>query len=153
MEKSFSIEDIESLATGVSSFSPDEELGLAHLGNGLSEVHKVLGEGSWIGFYLPKKRGLLLGAFQGTPACEVIAYGKGVVGESYAKDATVIVEDVTKHPGYICCDSAAMSEICVPIHKDGSIIAILDIDLPYRHDFTEEIPAFEKLAAAFTKLL
>lgn len=149
MQKTFVPTDLLDLIPAIGGMDQDPELSAAHLGNALSLLRQTLGEGSWVGFYLPRKRGLILGAFQGTPACETIAYGKGVVGASYERKATVTVSDVTTFPGYICCDSAAKSEICVPVFRGEEVIAILDIDLPYVHDFTGEEEAFERLAQAF----
>ena len=150
MQKTFEIDDILGLIPAFEGMDGDPELTVAHLGNALSLLHQTLGEGAWVGFYLPRERGLILGAFQGTPACEVIAYDKGVVGACYAEKATIAVSDVTTFPGYICCDAAAKSEICVPTYRDGEVIAVLDIDLPYVHDFSGEEEAFELLARALS---
>ena len=141
-------QDLESVVLGIDAFDDEIELSAAHLHNALSLLHQVLGEGSWVGLYLATPTRLILGPFQGTPACEKIAFGKGVVGECYSSEKTITVKDVTKRANYICCDAAAKSEICVPMKKDGRLVAVLDVDLPYVHECADkEIVAFEKIAA------
>jgi len=124
----------------------DPTLAKAHLGNALSLLKGSLPEKSWVGLYLFENGRLILGSFQGTPACEVIQIGKGVVGTCYQKGKTIFVKDVATFPGYICCDATAASEICVPIVKDGQIVAILDIDRPDHHDFESEVATYESIA-------
>ncbi len=135
--------------------TPDEpELKQAHLGNALSSMHVALGEKSWVGLYLVTPARLILGPFQGTPACEVIAFGKGVVGTSYSQEDVIAVNDVSKFPGYICCDAAAKSEICIPMYVSGKIAAILDIDLPDLHDWQqEEIDILKKIATYLARFI
>ena len=81
---------------------------------------------------------LVLGPFQGKPACIHIAPGKGVCGTALARNETVLVPDVHQFPGHIACDSASASEIVIPIHGDGRIRAVLDIDSPVKDRFTEK---------------
>ena len=135
--------------------TPDEEgLKQAHLGNALSTMHVALGEKSWVGLYLATPTRLILGPFQGTPACEIIAFGKGVVGTSYSKADTIAVEDVSNFPGYICCDASAKSEICLPVLAGDKTLAILDIDLPDLHNWKEEeIEILKKIAANLARFL
>ena len=121
-------------------------LKLAHLGNALSVLKCSLPENSWVGIYVYENGRLQLGSFQGTPACEIIAPGKGVVGTCFAKNESIYVADVSTFPGYICCDAAAQSEICCPIEKQGKVIAILDIDRPDHHDFQDEVKIYEEIA-------
>jgi GAF domain-containing protein len=85
---------------------------------------------NWAGFYLMKDGGLVVGPFQGNPACIHIPVGKGVCGTAVQRDETVLVPDVHQFPGHIACDSASQSEIVIPIHMDGSVVAVLDIDSP-----------------------
>ena len=124
----------------------DPRLCLAHLGNALSLIKVSLPPNSWVGIYRDDGKALILDAFQGTPACEEIAYGKGVVGSCFVQQATIAVKDVSTFPGYICCDAAAKSEICVPIKRQDKVIAILDIDRPDIHDFGNEKEEFEAIA-------
>ena len=93
---------------------------------------------NWAGFYISRGDELIVGPFQGKPACIRIAYGKGVCGTAAGKDELQLVPDVHKFPGHIACDSASNSEIVVPIHRDGKVAAVLDIDSPLPGRFTEE---------------
>ena len=94
---------------------------------------------NWAGFYLTKGEELLLGPFQGKPACIHIPLGKGVCGTAAAKKATVIVPDVHEFPGHIACDSASRSEIVIPlINGSGEVLGVLDIDSPFPARFSEE---------------
>lgn len=93
---------------------------------------------NWAGFYLVKDDALLLGPFQGKVACVNIAKGKGVCGTAFEKDETQLVKDVHQFPGHIACDSASNSEIVVPIHNKGKVVAVLDIDSPLLNRFDED---------------
>lgn len=93
---------------------------------------------NWAGFYLVKEDSLLLGPFQGKVACVRIARGRGVCGTAWAEDAVQLVPDVHAFPGHIACDSASRSEIVVPIHHQGKVVAVLDIDSPLPGRFGEE---------------
>ena len=108
------------------------------LSNASALLNEALTDINWVGFYLVKGKQLLLGPFQGKPACVVIEKGKGVCGTAWEKDATQLVPDVHAFPGHIACDSASNSEIVIPIHKDGSVVAVLDIDSPLLSRFTED---------------
>ena len=154
MEKEPLIDELESILLGVSPSSGDPSVDLGKLCNALSLLHVTLGEKSWVGLYLVHDNKLILGPFQGTPACEIIAFGKGVVGTCHAKQEPIAIEDVTKIENYICCDAAAKSEICVPILKDGVPVGVLDIDLPEAHRFlSEEIKFYEGFAKKIADLL
>lgn len=106
---------------------------IANMANIASMIHETFGFW-WTGFYrvcsIPEteKEMLVLGPFQGPLACSRIAYGKGVCGTAWAKANTVIVPDVDQFPGHIACSSASKSEIVVPVFKDDTVIAVLDID-------------------------
>lgn len=93
---------------------------------------------NWAGFYLMRDGQLVLGPFQGKAACIHIRPGKGVCGTAAAEDRTVLVADVHQFPGHIACDSASNSEIVVPIHKDGKVTGVLDIDSPLFGRFLPE---------------
>lgn len=80
----------------------------------------------------------MVGPFQGNPACIHIPVGKGVCGTAVQRDETVLVPDVHQFPGHIACDSASQSEIVIPIHMDGSVVAVLDIDSPRKNRFADE---------------
>ena len=89
-------------------------------------------------FYLIENEELILGPFQGHPACVHIAIGKGVCGTAVAEDKTQLVKDVHAFPGHIACDANSKSEIVIPIHVNDEIIGVLDIDAPITHRFTNE---------------
>ena len=93
---------------------------------------------NWAGFYLVKGGALILGPFQGRPACVKIARGRGVCGTAWVTDAAQLVPDVHAFPGHIACDSASRSERVVPIHVGGEVIGVLDIDSPVPARFDEE---------------
>ncbi len=82
----------------------------------------------WVGFYLVKNNQLILGPFQGPVACTRIQYGKGVCGASWQRGESIVVPDVEAFPGHIACCSKSKSEIVVPIHRNGEVLAVLDID-------------------------
>ena len=92
---------------------------------------------NWAGFYIMREGRLVVGPFQGKPACIHIAVGKGVCGTAVAEDKLQLVPDVHQFPGHIACDSASESEIVVPIHHNGEIVAVLDIDSPIKERFDE----------------
>ena len=108
------------------------------LSNAAALLWDSLREINWAGFYLMKDGDLLLGPFQGKPACTVIEAGKGVCGTAVAEDRTQLVKNVHEFPGHIACDSASNSEIVVPIHAGGTVYGVLDIDSPKIGRFSKE---------------
>ena len=111
---------------------------LPNMANAAALLWEHLPEINWAGFYVMENGGLMLGPFQGKTACIRIAVGKGVCGTAVAEDATQLVKDVHQFPGHIACDSASNSEIVVPLHKNGKIVGVLDIDSPVFERFDEE---------------
>lgn len=103
---------------------------IANLANAASLLYNTLADVNWAGFYLFDGTELVLGPFQGKPACVRIAVGRGVCGTAAKSLETVVVEDVDAFPGHIACDSASRSEIVVPIVVDGSLLGVLDLDSP-----------------------
>ncbi len=111
---------------------------IANLSNASAAINEALDNSNWAGFYLVKDGMLVLGPFQGKPACIRIPFGKGVCGTAAQKDQTQLIKDVHEFPGHIACDSASRSEIVIPIHdKNGAVAAVLDIDSPYLARFDE----------------
>jgi len=105
---------------------------------------------NWSGFYWMKGGGLVLGAFQGKPACVRIALGKGVCGTAARDRRTILVPDVDAFPGHIACDSASRSEIVIPLVHEGAVLGVLDVDSPKLARFDEEdARGLEALAKAF----
>ena len=111
---------------------------LANLANTAALVYQMLPDLNWAGFYLLRDGELILGPFQGNPACVRIAVGRGVCGGAVAQRRTLVVPDVHAFPGHIACDSASRSELVVPLILDGRIIGVLDLDSPSLGRFDEE---------------
>ncbi len=110
----------------------------ANLANAAALLYHTLDGLNWAGFYLLEGDTLVLGPFQGRPACIEIPVGRGVCGTAVAEGKTQLIPDVHQFPGHIACDSASNSEIVVPIRADGKIVGVLDLDSPYIGRFTEE---------------
>ena len=110
---------------------------IANLSNVSALLWETLPDINWAGFYKMVDGALVLYPFQGKPACIRIPVGRGVCGTAVAQDRTQLVPDVHQFPGHIACDSASNSEIVVPIHVNGEIWGVLDIDSPYYERFTE----------------
>lgn len=109
---------------------------------------------NWAGFYVVRGDELLIGPFQGKVACAVIKKGRGVCGTAWEKDELQLVPDVHAFPGHIACDCDSNSEIVVPIHRDGKVCAVLDIDSPVPNRFTEEDAAgLSELVGALEEVL
>lgn len=125
------IEELSSLSEGVSC-------PVTILANASALIWQSMNRLNWAGFYLVNDGELVLGPFQGKVACTRIAFGKGVCGSCVLADSTLVVPDVHSFSGHIACDSASNSEIVVPIHKDGAIYGVLDLDSPEFSRFTEE---------------
>ncbi|EHJ53105.1 GAF domain-containing protein [Streptococcus macacae] len=117
------------------SMFANETNALANLANAAAMLNTTLPNSVFAGFYLFDGRELVLGPFQGGVSCVRIKLGQGVCGQAAAEKKTIIVGDVTKHNNYISCDSAAMSEIVVPILKDGQLIGVLDLDSQLTEDY------------------
>ncbi len=130
--------DYAMLSEQLKSLAEDEHGILPVLANASALLYWNLEDLNWAGFYLMDNGSLLLGPFQGKVACIRIPLGKGVCGTAAEKDETLVVENVHEFPGHIACDSASNSEIVVPIHKDGQVVGVLDIDSPSIGRFTEE---------------
>lgn len=124
-------EQLQSLVMGV-------PYPVANLANASALLNQALRDINWVGFYLCQDGKLVLGPFQGKTACIEIPFGRGVCGTAAQKDETQLVVDVHQFPGHIACDSASNSEIVIPLHKDGKVAAVLDIDSPLIGRFTEE---------------
>ena len=111
---------------------------ITNLSNAAALLWESLPDINWAGFYKMEDGQLILYPFQGKPACTRIQVGRGVCGTAVAEDKTQLVPDVHEFPGHIACDSASNSEIVIPIHVNGAIWGVLDIDSPFLNRFTEE---------------
>ena len=111
---------------------------VANIANTSALLWQEMPDINWVGFYKMEDGALVLGPFQGKPACIRIPVGRGVCGAAVAEDQVQLVYDVHDFPGHIACDSASNSEIVLPIHVNGEIWGVLDIDSPYVGRFTED---------------
>lgn len=111
---------------------------IANLANASALLWQSLEQINWAGFYLLEGETLVLGPFQGKPACIEIPVGRGVCGSAVARKETLVVPDVHAFPGHIACDCASNSEIVIPLRKNGQIVGVLDIDSPIKNRFSEE---------------
>jgi GAF domain-containing protein len=127
---------------------------IANAANTAALIWEALPDLNWAGFYLYKSGELVLGPFQGKPACVRIALGKGVCGTAAAQRATVRVDDVHAFPGHIACDSASNSEIVVPLLRESELLGVLDLDSPRpaRFGFVDQ-RGLEALAKIFVESL
>ena len=130
--------DYDLICRQLESLSENVEWDVTVLSNAAALLWDSLEDINWAGFYLMKDGKLLLGPFQGKPACTVIEVGKGVCGTAVAEDKTQLVKNVHEFPGHIACDSASNSEIVVPVHAEGSVYGVLDIGSPVLGRFSEE---------------
>ena len=121
----------------LSALTEDIPYEIANLSNAAALLWQELPEINWAGFYRMEGGSLVLYPFQGKPACIRIPVGRGVCGTAVAEDRTQLVPDVHQFPGHIACDSASNSEIVIPIHVNGKIWGVLDIDSPCFDRFTE----------------
>src|SRR5881227_1402612 len=128
----------DQLAAQLSSLLAGERDLVANAANFSSLIFHSLPDLNWAGLYFARDGELVLGPFQGRPACVRIKIGQGVCGAGAARCDTVIVPNVHEFPGHIACDSASNSEIVVPLMKDGRMIGVLDLDSPKLSRFDRE---------------
>lgn len=130
--------DYTSLCAQLSALTDGIPYETANLSNASALLWQMLPDLNWAGFYKMMDGKLVLGPFQGKPACILIPVGRGVCGTAVAEDRTQRISDVHQFPGHIACDCASNSEIVIPIHVRGEIWGVLDIDSPLFDRFTEE---------------
>ena len=134
-DKTVMYRDLLSAVDGLTTGEPD---GVANMANVAALIWETLPDLNWAGFYRNVDGELVLGPFQGRPACIRIPFGTGVCGAAAKTQQVQRVEDVHAFPGHIACDAASVSELVVPIVRDGKLIAVLDLDSPNPARFTEE---------------
>jgi L-methionine (R)-S-oxide reductase len=122
---------------------------IANAANTAALLYHFLPEVNWVGFYFLKGRDLVLGPFQGKPACVRIPLGQGVCGAAAARGVSILVPDVNAFPGHIACDAASRSELVVPLVKHGAVWGVLDLDSPVLGRFDEADRAGCESLAAF----
>lgn len=130
-------ENYQLVTKQLSSLLEGESDMIANLSNASALLNQFLTDVNWVGFYLLKSDELVLGPFQGLPACVRIPIGKGVCGTAAQKRETIRVDDVHLFPGHIACDAASQSEIVIPILYNDQMIGVLDIDSPIKSRFDE----------------
>lgn len=141
------------LAAQLEALLADERDFIANAAQFSAFLFQELADLNWAGFYLARGEELLLGPFQGKPACVRIPFGRGVCGVAAATRQTQRVEDVRAFAGHIACDSASSSELVIPLLKDGRLVGVLDLDSPTLARFGEEERiGIERLAEIFLRL-
>ena len=134
-DKTTMYRDLASALEGLVAGEPDA---VANMANAAALIYETLPDVNWVGFYRNIGGELVLGPFQGRPACIRMTFDQGVCGAAAKSRQVQRVEDVHAFPGHIACDSASNSEIVVPLVRDGALLGVLDIDSPKRARFTEE---------------
>lgn len=156
--QALSVQDVEKkynmLAKQLDALLSGESNFYANLSNASALLNQFFDRINWVGFYVMEEGELVLGPFQGLPACVRIQVGKGVCGTAVEQRASIVVPDVEAFPGHIVCDAASRSEIVIPIIKDDQVIGVLDIDSPELNRFTEtDQIGLEKFVAVLIKYL
>ena len=142
------------LARDLTALLQGEKDLIANAANTAALIYDALPDLNWAGFYLYKSGALVLGPFQGKPACVRIGMGKGVCGTAAARRETVLVEDVHAFPGHIACDSASNSEIVIPLLRGAELLGVLDLDSPKPARFKPaDAQGLEALARIFLESL
>jgi L-methionine (R)-S-oxide reductase len=142
--------DYARLAGDLASLLDGERDPIARAANTAALVFDALPDINWVGFYLLRDRELIVGPFQGKPACTRIPMGKGVCGTAAARRETIVVPDVSQFSGHIACDSASRSEIVIPLLAGESILGVLDIDSPTIARFdSNDARGLEQLVAIY----
>jgi len=142
--------DYTTLAADLKALLGEERDWLANSANTCALIFERLDRLNWVGFYFLKEEELVLGPFQGKPACVRIALGRGVCGTAAETRETQLVMDVHQFPGHIACDAASNSEIVVPLTSGNRLVGVLDIDSPEKGRFTDvDREGLERLARIF----
>ena len=129
----------QELANQISAIIQDETDPVANMANAAALIYHAIPQINWVGFYLLKGGELVLGPFQGKPACVRIAFGRGVVGTAAEKRTVIRVANVNEFPGHIACDIASRSEVVVPlVSGDAHLLGVLDVDSPDLDRFDAE---------------
>ncbi|MRN55529.1 GAF domain-containing protein [Paenibacillus monticola] len=141
-------EQFEAVLVQLGALMKDEPNVIANLANASALLKHSLPDTNWAGFYLYDGKELVLGPFQGLPACIRIPLNRGVCGTAATERRTLVVGDVHAFPGHISCDAASNSEIVVPLLKNDQLLGVMDIDSPLKHRFDDEERRFlERFAA------
>ncbi len=140
----------EDLASQLHGLLEGERDAIANAANTSALLFQMMPGLNWAGFYFMRGGELVLGPFQGKPACVRIAVGRGVCGTAVERRQTMLVEDVHAFPGHIACDAASRSELVVPLMRDGAVIGVIDLDSPELARFDEyDRAGIERVAAIY----
>jgi len=140
--------DYAQLAMELTGLLAGEKDLIANSANTSALIFETVPALNWTGVYFLKDGGLIVGPFQGKPACVRIALGTGVCGQAAARNTTIVVPDVHQFPGHIACDAASLSEIVIPLNSNGALVGVLDIDSPQLNRFDDaDRRGLERLAA------
>lgn len=131
-------EQYDTLAKQLDALLTGESDRIANFSNASALLNQFLTNINWVGFYVLQGEELVLGPFQGLPACVRIPIGRGVCGTAVEKEETMVIKDVHAFPGHIACDAASQSEIVIPLIKEGVVLGVLDIDSPIVNRFSKE---------------
>ena len=154
ISQSSKAETYADLLSALDALTADEPDAIANMANAAALVWQFLPDLNWAGFYFFDGTELVVGPFQGKPACVRIAIGKGVCGTAAATRESQLVPDVHAFPGHIACDSASNSEIVIPLVKDGVLVGVWDVDSPTLNRFdVEDLAGMKTLAAEFLAAL
>ena len=146
--------DYKSLCAGLRALIEGVPHKVANLANASALLWSALDGINWAGFYLMENGKLVLGPFQGKPACIEIGVGRGVCGTAAEQRRTLVVPDVHKFPGHIACDGASNSEIVIPLMGGGEVVGVLDIDSPLFDRFSEaDRRGLEEFASILSELI
>lgn len=147
-------DNYRTMVLGADALMAGETDVIANLANISALINQYLDDINWVGFYILKDTTLVLGPFQGKPACVRIALGKGVCGAAAAEKKVIVVDNVHNFPGHIACDSASNSEIVLPIYLSDKVYGVLDVDSPSLSRFgSQERASLEEIAAKISAFL
>ncbi|MFJ7407284.1 MULTISPECIES: GAF domain-containing protein [unclassified Lysinibacillus] len=132
------VDQYNTLAKQLDALLTGETDRIANLSNASALLNQFLPDINWVGFYILQEEELVLGPFQGLPACVRIPVGRGVCGSAVSKKETLVVDDVHAFPGHIACDAASQSEIVIPLIQQDKVMGVLDIDSPIKNRFSTD---------------
>ncbi|MFJ5791629.1 GAF domain-containing protein [Lysinibacillus sp. NPDC097162] len=132
------VDQYNTLAKQLDALLTGETDRIANLSNASALLNQFLPDINWVGFYILQEEELVLGPFQGLPACVRIPVGRGVCGSAVSTKETLVVDDVHAFPGHIACDAASQSEIVIPLIQQDKVIGVLDIDSPIKNRFSAD---------------
>ncbi|MEK5331753.1 GAF domain-containing protein [Lysinibacillus sp. FSL W8-0992] len=132
------VDQYNTLAKQLDALLTGETDRIANLSNASALLNQFLPDINWVGFYILQEEELVLGPFQGLPACVRIPVGRGVCGSAVSTKETLVVDDVHAFPGHIACDAASQSEIVIPLIQQDKVMGVLDIDSPIKNRFSAD---------------